>query len=162
MPAKKLRCIDLFSGCGGLSLGLREVAHVVTYCERNEACQRTLRHNMARRRLDRAPIYDDVTSFPKRLAGGGKIDLVCGGFPCQDISWAGPHSRKGLRGERSGLFYAAMDVVRTYKPKFVFLENVASITAQPKVWRPVLEELDDAGYSWGTPMSSWKSESHRV
>ena len=149
MP-KRLRCIDLFSGCGGLALGLKEVAEVVAYCEVDPASQCTLRKNMKQGHLDQAPIIDDVRHFPASLPRRHgpplkRVDMVAGGFPCQDISFASDN-RRGLKGKRSGLFYAAMQVVQKYRPTFILLENVASITSQPEILRPVLRTMDKAGY----------------
>lgn len=67
--------------------------------------------------------HDDVRTFPP--AGDWGVDVICGGFPCQDISYAGGGA--GLAGERSGLFYEVVRVVREVGPRFVVLENVAAL-----------------------------------
>lgn len=72
------------------------------------------------------------------------VDLICGGFPCQDISAAG--HRAGLEGERSGLFYELIRILRVARPRWVVLENVANILAMPEVLGPVLSELHQSGY----------------
>ena len=61
----------------------------------------------------------------------GKIDLMCGGSPCQDLSIA-KKDRKGLDGERSGLFYEYVRILKEVKPKFFILENVASMSKEAK------------------------------
>jgi len=73
--------------------------------------------------LDRAPIWDDVTSLRGTMLPS--IDIIFGGFPCQDISVAG--SGAGLAGERSGLYSHIERLIRETKPTFVFLENVPAI-----------------------------------
>ena len=145
MPTRKLKTIDLFSGCGGAALGLSDQCKVIAYCEYDKDCQSVLQNNQDLGYLDKAPIHPDVRTFPKLKQ---KVDLVSAGFPCQDISIAG--NQHGLKGERSSLFHDAMKVVKNHKPPYVFLENVSNILRMPKVWKPVLKSLDKAGYdaSW--------------
>lgn len=84
----------------------------------------------------------DIDKLPKN------IDLLTGGFPCQDISVAG--KQKGIiKGEtRSGLMYEMMDIIKHVKPKVVLAENVKNILSEKH--RPQLEEylcfLSDLGY----------------
>jgi DNA (cytosine-5)-methyltransferase 1 len=70
------------------------------------------------------------------------VDLICGGFPCQDISYAGRGA--GLAGERSGLFFEAIRVVRLLRPRYVLLENVAALLTRGL--DRVLGELASFGY----------------
>ena len=69
--------------------------------------------------------HDDVRTFPPEPIEEWKVDVICGGFPCQDISYAGKGA--GLAGERSGLFYELARVVRVLGPRIVVLENVAAL-----------------------------------
>ena len=71
--------------------------------------------------------HDDITTFPPKdwTADELRCDLICGGFPCQDISYAGKGA--GLDGERSRLFYDAIRVIREVGPRYVLLENVAAL-----------------------------------
>lgn len=71
-------------------------------------------------------LYVDETSF-----GGENIDLLIGGSPCQDLSIA-KKNRKGLDGERSGLFYEYVRILNEVKPKYFILENVASMSKESK------------------------------
>ena len=61
----------------------------------------------------------------------GKIDLIIGGSPCQDLSIA-KHGRKGLQGERSGLFWRFVEAVRVIKRRYFLLENVASMIKETR------------------------------
>ena len=61
----------------------------------------------------------------------GKIDLIIGGSPCQDLSIA-KKNRQGLEGEKSGLFWKFVEAVKTIKPKYFMLENVASMSNENK------------------------------
>ena len=136
-----LRTIDLFSGCGGMALGLRPWTRVVAYCEIEEAPRKTLRKNMLTGHLDSARVYHDVRDFP---ALRGTVDMVTMGFPCQDLSGVGP--QRGFEGQRSRLFYEGMRVVHHHRPRFVMLENVPNICNLKGAWLPVLQSLHAAGY----------------
>lgn len=137
-----LRVLDLFSGIGGFSLGLRRAGgfRTVAYCEIEAYCQAVLLARMRDGWLDTAPIHSDIT----RLDGkpwGGAVDVICGGFPCQDISGAG--TRAGISGSRSGLWSEMARIIREVAPRFVIVENVADIA-----WRGidrVLGDLADLG-----------------
>ena len=115
---------SLFSGIGGFDLGLdRAGMECVWQVEIEPKCQRVLaRHwpNVNR--------YDDVRTFDGRTAG--PVDLICGGFPCQDVSVAGP--RTGLAGERSGLFHEFMRIAREARPRWVVIENVPGLLSSGK------------------------------
>lgn len=79
-----------------------------------------------------------------------QVDLICGGFPCQDLSVAG--SRAGLRGERSGLFFEFARVVSVRKPRWILIENVPGLLSQDKgeAMGQVIETFSELGYglSW--------------
>ncbi len=133
--------LDLFSGIGGISLALREWVRPIAYCEIDPYCQGVLISRMANGLLPNCPIWNDV----KSLQGAdfrGSIDMVYGGFPCQDISCAG-HG-KGLEGERSGLFFEIMRLAKEIRPKFIFLENVPTITSRGGF--QVVEEITSLWY----------------
>lgn len=123
---RKMRGLDLFSGIGGLSDALHPWVRPVVYCERELHSQGVLLSRMYDRSLPRGPIWDDVQT----LHGGmlPPIDIIFGGFPCQDISSAGRGA--GLEGERSGLFFEISRLTSELRPQFVFLENVPIITAR--------------------------------
>lgn len=70
--------------------------------------------------------WDDVRTFPPEPAEDWSVDVLCGGFPCQDISVASS-TGTGLDGDRSGLWFEYLRVVRTLRPRFVVLENSAAI-----------------------------------
>jgi len=69
--------------------------------------------------------WGDIKTFPPDDGQDWRVDVICGGFPCQDLSKCG--SGEGLRGSRSGLFYDAVRVVRLLRPRYVLLENVATL-----------------------------------
>lgn len=123
--------LDLFSGYGGLDLavaravpGYRSIAHV----EREGFAAAILAARMADGSLPSAPIWSDVRTFDA-CAWRGRVDLVLGGFPCQDISTAG--KRAGIEGgDRSVLWFEMLRIIRDVRPRYVFVENVAAIVVR--------------------------------
>lgn len=132
--------LDLFSGIGGLTIALSPWVEPVAYCENDRYAQSVLLCRMANGSLPVAPIWDDVCTLKGRDLPS--VDMVYGGFPCQDISNAG--ARKGLDGERSGLFFEILRLASELRPKFVFLENVAAITVRGL--ERVVSEFTSLGY----------------
>ena len=121
--------MDLFSGIGGFSLGLKRAGgfRTVAYCEIDPYCQQVLQARMRDGSLDTAPICSDITKLDGE-PWAGHVDLICGGFPCQDISEAG--LKAGIEGERSGLWREMARLVRQIRPSFVFVENVSALLAR--------------------------------
>lgn len=132
-----LNGLDLFSGIGGITLALAEWVKPVAYCEIEPYAQAVLISRMSEGLLPAAPIWDDVRTL--KASDLPEIDIITGGFPCQDVSSAG--LRKGLDGERTGLFREAIRLIRECKPKFVFFENVQGIKKYVFTVRGELEEL---------------------
>lgn len=121
-----LNGLDLFSGIGGLSLSLSPWVSPTAYCEADPYCQGVLLSRMACGQIPKAPIWDDVRTLTAADLDGASIDIICGGFPCQDISIAGAGA--GLGGSRSGLFFEVVRLARELRPSFLFLENVPAVT----------------------------------
>jgi DNA (cytosine-5)-methyltransferase 1 len=90
--------------------------------------------------LSKAPIWPDIRTLPFEQLP--PIDIIFGGFPCQDISIAG--AGKGLAGERSGLFFEIVRLCRELRPSFIFLENVPAITIRGG--RDVVGAITSLGY----------------
>ncbi|WP_374709424.1 DNA cytosine methyltransferase [Novosphingobium capsulatum] len=145
---KPLNVLDLFSGIGGFSLGLERAklpgAHydgfeTVAFCEIEEFPRRVLAKHWPE-----VPCYHDVRELTgERLAADGiAVDVICGGFPCQDISIAG--KAEGLDGERSGLFFEVIRLVREIGPGHVVLENVTELLGRGL--GDVLRALAEIGY----------------
>ena len=152
-----LRELSLFSGYGGMTLGLRLAGwpvRTVAYVENDPWCQRVLRARMEDGSLDRGDIHGDIREFGAERYRG-EVDLVSAGFPCQPHSKAGSRKvAKGLDDERN-LWPETRDVVRLVGPEWVVLENVAEILAGNGGRQPyaceVLGELSELGYDarWG-------------
>lgn len=138
---ERLNGLDLFSGIGGITKALEEWVRPIAYCERDRYAQAVLFSRMQSGDLSVAPIWDDVQSLPADLPTEG-IDIIYGGFPCQDISVAG--CGKGLEGQRSGLFFEVVRLAKEIKPAFVFLENVPAI--RTRGLDRVIQEFTEVGY----------------
>jgi DNA (cytosine-5)-methyltransferase 1 len=114
-----MRVLDLFSGIGGFSLGLERAGMTtVAFCEIEEYPRRVLAKHWPH-----VPIHRDVREL--KGADVGAVDVICGGFPCQDISVAGKGA--GLAGERSGLWVEYARLVGELRPRYVIVENVAAL-----------------------------------
>jgi DNA (cytosine-5)-methyltransferase 1 len=113
-----MRVLSLFSGIGGFDLGFQLAGmDVVGMCEIDRHAQKVLK-----RHFPNATLHGDVRDVSYER---GTIDLVCGGFPCQDISVAG--KRKGLHGDRSGLWFRFADIIAESLPLWVVIENVQGL-----------------------------------
>jgi DNA (cytosine-5)-methyltransferase 1 len=123
-----LNGLSLFSGIGGLDVALSEWVRPIAYCEIDSYCQGVLLSRMANGELPNSPIWDDIKSLGYRILLYAPIDIIYGGFPCQDISIAG--IGRGLEGKRSSLFSHIMRLCGEIKPRYVFLENVPAITCR--------------------------------
>jgi DNA (cytosine-5)-methyltransferase 1 len=132
-----VRIGSLFSGIGGLELGLERagVGSVTWQVEINDYCRKVLaRHwpNVTR--------HKDIKEVGKHNLTA--VNLICGGFPCQDVSVAGKGA--GLSGERSGLWFEFLRVIQQLQPSWVVIENVSG---GKRRWLPtVRHNLQDAGY----------------
>ncbi len=129
-PSSKLKVLDLFSGIGGFSIGLEATGHFETaaFCEISKFPQKVLKKNWPE-----VPLYEDVTKLDAdtlRRDGIHSIDVITGGFPCQDLSLAGKQA--GIKdGTRSGLWSEIDRLIGELRPKFVIVENVANLLAGP-------------------------------
>lgn len=113
---------SLFSGIGGLELGLERagLGPTLWQVEQDSYCRAVL----AKHWPD-ATRFEDVKDVGLSLA---PVDVICGGFPCQDLSYAGPG--EGLGGERSGLWFEYERIVRLLRPRYVVVENVAALLSR--------------------------------
>ncbi len=139
MANPKLRILDLFSGIGGFSLGLERTGGFATvaFCEIDEMC-----HPILKKNWPGVEIHSDV----RTLKYDGTVDVITGGFPCQDLSVSG--RQKGIQGERSGLYEVMLSIVGRCKPQWVIFENVSRLlTGGNGLWfSRFLNDLARYGY----------------
>ena len=126
----------------GHLLGWRTVCAV----EIEDYARRVLLQRQADGFLPRFPIWDDVRTFDGK-PWAGKINVISGGFPCQDISAAGKGD--GLEGERSGLWKEMFRIICEVRPNFVFVENSPNLTTRGL--GVILGNLASVGFNakWG-------------
>jgi DNA (cytosine-5)-methyltransferase 1 len=137
MTDEALTVGSLFSGIGGLDLGLERAGmRVIWQCEIDKYARRVLEKHWPG-----IPCYPDVRELGVSIIPE-RVDVLCGGFPCQDISTAG--RRAGIHGERSGLFFEIVRLARVLRPRYIVLENVAALTIRGL--DTVLGELALCGY----------------
>lgn len=141
-----LTFLDFFSGVGGFRHGL-ELAGMkcIGFCEKDKFARKSYE---AMYDTKGEWFHDDITTIdPTRLP---KADLWCAGSPCQNVSIAG--KRAGLYGERSGLFFTFVELIKSQKeedkPEWVLLENVKGLLSSGggRDYLDYLSILDEAGY----------------
>ena len=136
-----MKALSLFSGAGGMDLGFdRAGIPAVAHCEIDPKAQSVLR-----RHWPDVPVINDVREV---TADVGDVDLVHGGFPCQDISVAG--SRAGLAGDRSGLWWEFYRILGELRPRWCVIENVAGLLSSNggRDLGAILGALGDLGYGY--------------
>jgi len=132
-----MKILDLFSGIGGFSLGLERAGmQTIAFCEVDPVCRQVLKKHWPN-----VPIFEDVKTLTAKDIHD-TVDVICGGFPCQDISLAGRGA--GLAGERSGLWYEYHRLIKEIRPRYVIIENVAALRSRGL--DEVLRCLDALGY----------------
>ena len=136
---EEIRPRDLFSGIGGFSLGLERAGPIrtVAFCEQDTYAQRVLKKHWPE-----VPIYDDVRTID--TDGLGRIDLICGGFPCQPWSVAG--QQRGAEDDRD-LWPSMVALIEDLRPQWVIGENVRGFINQPMGLQRSLSDLESIGYS---------------
>jgi DNA-cytosine methyltransferase len=131
---------SLFSGIGGLDLGLERAGWEVRWqVEIDPFCRKVLG-----RHWPDIKKYGDIREVnPDELE---PVDLVCGGFPCQDLSVAG--KRAGVAGERSGLFWEVVRIADEVRPSWLVLENVPGLLSsnEGRDMETVLNAIEELGY----------------
>ena len=152
---QKLKVLDVFSGIGGFSLGLERAGGFETkaFCEVDTYCQKVLNKHWPN-----VQVFPDIRSLTHKNIDF-KPDLICGGFPCQDISYAG--KGQGLKGPRSRLWSEFRRLIEETKPTWVIAENVAAL--RTRGLGDVLRDLDALGYvgEWHCIPASAAGAPHR-
>jgi len=156
---EQLNELHLFAGAGGGILGGILCGHT-TVCavEIEPYCRKVLLQRQRDGILPKFPIWDDVQTFdgnPWR----GKVDIICGGFPCQDISAAGKGA--GIEGSRSSMWKHMARIIGEVRPKYAFVENSPMLVGRGL--STVLADLAEMGYDakWGVVGAHHVSAPHR-
>ena len=147
----RIRFLSLFSGIGGIDLGLERAGmQCVGQVEIDAWCRRVLRKHWPD-----VPLFDDI----RKVTGDefGQIDLIAGGFPCQDISAAGKGG--GIHAARSGLWWEMHRITRHARPNWVLVENVPALRTRGS--DEVIASLEELGYTcWSLVVGAWAVGAH--
>ena len=130
---------SLFSGIGGFDLGLERAGMTCSWqCEIDKDARKVLASHWPT-----IPCYEDVRNVGK---GREPVDLICGGFPCQDLSVAG--KRAGLAGSRSGLWFEFARIIDELEPGWVVIENVPGLLSsnRGRDFAVIVQWLANRGY----------------
>lgn len=134
-----MKVLSLFTGIGGFDLAFERAGFEITgQCEIDKRCRELLSKH-----FPSTPCLEDVHDV-----GTTDAEIICGGFPCQDISVAG--KRAGLAGERSGLWWEFARIIKQSRPRWVVVENVAGLLSSNggRDMGSVLGTLGNLGYGW--------------
>ena len=137
-----MKVFGLFSGIGGFELGFQRAGmEIGAYCEIEEHCLKVMRKN-----FPDAKEFNDVSSIELKE---GEWDVMCGGFPCQDISIAGKN-RGLLGGDKSSLWLHFRRLIEDARPKYAVIENVNALLGRGL--EVILQHLAEIGYdaAWTT------------
>ena len=140
---------SLFSGVGGFDLGLERSGHEIVWQVEYDKQARSI----LRKHWPDVKIYNDVQQVGGKDGEAGRdvleeVDLICGGFPCQDLSVAG--HRRGLDGSKSGLWYEFHRILEECRPKYCLVENVPGLFSSNKGrdMEVLVRGLEELGYQW--------------
>ena len=139
-----MRTLDLFAGIGGFTLGLEQAGlETAAFCEIEPYAQQVLAKNWPE-----VPIYDDIRSITaeRLISDGVRVDIITGGFPCQDLSISG--AQAGIEGERSGLWSECARLLRELRPRYAIFENVTNLLIGDggNWFKRVLWDISSVGY----------------
>ena len=139
-----MNVLDLFAGIGGFTLGLERAGFkTVAFCEIDSYAQKVLKKNWPG-----VPIYDDVRKITadRLISDGIRVDVITGGFPCQDLSLAG--NQAGIEGERSGLWSECARLLGEVRPRYAIFENVTNLLSGERGdwFKRVLWDISKVGY----------------
>ena len=140
---------SLFSGVGGFDLGLERSGHEIVWQVEYDKQARSI----LRKHWPDVKMYNDVQQVGGKDGEAGRdvleeVDLICGGFPCQDLSVAG--HRRGLDGSKSGLWYEFYRILKECRPKYCLVENVRGLFSSNKGrdMEVLVRGLEELGYQW--------------
>ena len=155
--SKGITYLDLFSGIGGFALGLHLSGLPIDthyYSEIDKYCIQNYKHNFK----DAIHVGNISDVRGKRARKLKRPNLITFGFPCQDLSIAG--KRTGLEGQRSGLFFQALRLIKKYRPEVFIFENVKGLLSsnKGKDFETVLRSIADLGIyecQWQLVNTTW-------
>lgn len=141
-----MKFLDLFAGIGGFRLGMESAGHeCVGFCEIDKFARASYKaiHNTK----GEIELHDITAVSDEFIRGIGRVDIICGGFPCQAFSIAG--ARRGFEDTRGTLFFEIARFASILRPKYLFLENVKGILNHENgiTFETIISTLDELGYN---------------
>lgn len=165
MKNKQYTSIDLFSGCGGMSLGFQMAGiHSILASDIDENCEKTFRRNF----IDTPFLCKDIIQIQKdeidKLINGIIPDIIIGGPPCQGFSLANKNRNKVAEDPRNKLFYHFVKFINWYSPKAFVMENVKGLLSMQngKVIETIVNEFSSAGSGYNVAVKILKASDFGV
>ncbi|WP_238141292.1 DNA cytosine methyltransferase [Streptococcus suis] len=140
-----MKFLDLFAGIGGFRLGMERAGHeCVGFCEIDPFARKS--YKAIHDTKGEFEFHDITAVTDESVRGIGRVDVICGGFPCQAFSIAG--KRAGFEDTRGTLFFEIARFASILRPKYLFLENVTGLLNHDNgnTFEVILGALDELGY----------------
>ncbi|HEQ0291656.1 TPA: DNA cytosine methyltransferase [Streptococcus agalactiae] len=140
-----MKFLDLFAGIGGFRLGMESAGHeCVGFCEIDKFARKS--YKAIHDTKGEVELHDITTVTDEFIRRIGRVDIICGGFPCQAFSVAG--NRRGFEDTRGTLFFEIARFASILRPKYLFLENVKGLLNHNRgdTFETIIRTLDELGY----------------
>ena len=141
-----MKFLDLFSGIGGFRLGMESAGHeCIGFCEIDKFARAS--YKAIHDTKGEIELHDITTVSDESIRRIGRVDIICGGFPCQAFSIAG--NRRGFEDTRGTLFFEIARFASILRPKYLFLENVKGLLNHENgiTFETIISTLDELGYN---------------
>ena len=141
-----MKFLDLFAGIGGFRLGMESAGHeCVGFCEIDKFARAS--YKAIHDTKGEIELHDITTVSDEFIRRIGRVDIICGGFPCQAFSIAG--NRRGFEDTRGTLFFEIARFASILRPKYLFLENVKGLLNHENgiTFETIISTLDELGYN---------------
>jgi len=160
-----MNSIDLFSGCGGMTLGFKWAGfNSLIASDIDENCEKTINRNFPETDF----ILGDISKVERKnfdsILKGREVDVITGGPPCQGFSLANKNRNKVEDDPRNRLFYEYVKVIKWYSPKVFVMENVKGLLSMHKgeVIKTILNEFENAGIGYNCDYKVLKASEYGV
>lgn len=140
-----MKFLDLFAGIGGFRLGMESAGHeCVGFCEIDKFARAS--YKAIHDTKGEIELHDITRVTDESIRGIGRVDIICGGFPCQAFSIAG--NRRGFEDTRGTLFFEIARFASIIRPQYLFLENVKGLLNHENgiTFETIISTLDELGY----------------
>ncbi len=140
-----MKFLDLFAGIGGFRLGMESAGHeCIGFCEIDKFARAS--YKAIHDTKGEIELHDITRVTDESIRRIGRVDVICGGFPCQAFSIAG--NRRGFEDTRGTLFFEIARFASILRPKYLFLENVKGLLSHENgiTFETIISALDELGY----------------